>query len=163
MQSKLKKTLYKIGLFFIILAFISPLIALIVPFFNFNKTFSSVLIGFFLIGGPELFLILGGLLAGKKVIENIKNKVKGLFSVPFFKNPAPKWRFDLGIAMIIFGMLANWILAYLFMTETINILPNEQLWIAASLDVLTFLGIFIAGPEFWNKLKKLFIWVGSIE
>ena len=163
MQSKLKKILYKIGLFFIILAFISPLIALIIPFFNFDKTFSSVLIGFFLIGGPELFLILGGLLAGKKVIDNIKNKVKGLFSIAFFKKPAPQWRFNLGIAMIISGMLAIWILAYLFMTETISIMPNKQLWIAASLDALTFLGIFAAGPEFWNKLRKLFIWAGSIE
>ena len=36
---------------------------------------SAAVIGFFIIGGPELFLIIGGALAGKDAIKLIKSKI----------------------------------------------------------------------------------------
>ncbi len=67
---------YKIGVFCIILSFISPVFALVIPFFGFSVQTSVSLSTIFLIGLPEIFFILGAMLAGKKMANFLIKKVK---------------------------------------------------------------------------------------
>ncbi|MCH9756683.1 MAG: transporter suffix domain-containing protein [Gammaproteobacteria bacterium] len=70
---------YKLGIACIILSFVSPAITLIIPFFNFSTEVAVTLGTFFLIGLPEVFFVLGALLAGKKAAQKFTLMVKKWF------------------------------------------------------------------------------------
>ncbi|MDF1646992.1 MAG: transporter suffix domain-containing protein [Legionellaceae bacterium] len=70
---------YKLGIIFIALSFISPLITLIIPFFKLPTEIAVTVGGLFLIGLPEIFFILGAILVGKKAAELLSQKIKEWF------------------------------------------------------------------------------------
>ncbi|MDX2346230.1 MAG: transporter suffix domain-containing protein [Legionella sp.] len=79
MDIKNKKLRYKLGILCVVLSFISPLFSLLVPFFDLS-TETAVTVGtIFLIGLPEVFFILGAILAGKKVVRLLTQKIKAWF------------------------------------------------------------------------------------
>jgi hypothetical protein len=67
---------YKLGVLCIILSFVSPAFALVIPFLGFSTETIVTLSTIFLIGLPEVFLILGAVLAGKKIANILIEKVK---------------------------------------------------------------------------------------
>ena len=77
----------KIGLYLIGLGFISPAFALIVPLLGLSSNSSTWLITFFLVGAPEIFLILGAMLAGKEGVRIVKGKFMELFRKVFKRRP----------------------------------------------------------------------------
>lgn len=62
MQKTQKSLKYKIGMFFI-LGIISPLIGLLVPLLELPAETTTTIVALFMIGGPEVFIVLGGALA----------------------------------------------------------------------------------------------------
>ena len=82
------KSKYGIGL--AITGMIFPVFALAVPLFNYDAVTSAALVTFCLVGGPEIFLIAGGLLAGKEGVLLVKNGFKQVFKrcVRLFKKDA---------------------------------------------------------------------------
>ncbi len=76
MHAKNGSLVYSIGVMFLILSFLSPLFSLLIPFFHL-KTETAVFLGtLFLVGLPEVFFVLGMLLAGKKIATQMTRKVK---------------------------------------------------------------------------------------
>lgn len=142
---------YKIGMALIILGIISPLIGFIVPFLGFDSTTSTALVAFFMVGGPEIFLIAGGALAGKEGLDLIKSK---LFA------PAGQTRYKFGAYLLIFGVLANMIFAYLNLMDFYTISSDSELTITIVFDVLAVVGILLMGKEFFGKLSKLLTYEG---
>jgi len=142
---------YKIGMFIIVLGFISPIFGLIVPFFGFDEITTNTLIGFFMVGGPELFILLGGALAGKEGLDKIKSKIFA---------PAGQRRFTLGAYLFISSLLANLVFAYIILLEVYVLALDTQLIVTIAFDVLAVASIFMMGKEFLIKLPKLFTWEG---
>ena len=141
----------KIGIGFIVLGTMLPLFGFIVPFLGFSASVSTAIIGFFIIGGPELCVIIGVALAGKEAVDLVK---KRLF------RPAGKTRYRIGLVLLCGSILSNWILAYAEVTQFLSLPLHTQLYIMAGLDIVTIASLIILGPEFFEKLKKLFIWGG---
>ena len=74
---------YRVGMLSLTLSLISPLFALVVPSFGLHTATTAALIGFFLIGGPEIFLVVGVALAGKRALETIKTRLSAVFKRRF--------------------------------------------------------------------------------
>ena len=70
---------YKLGIVCIVLSFMSPVITLLIPFFNFSPEIAVTLGTLFLIGLPEVFFIVGAVLAGKKAAQKLSGMVKSWF------------------------------------------------------------------------------------
>jgi hypothetical protein len=141
----------KIGIGFIVLGIIFPIFGFIVPFLGFSASVSTAIIGFFIIGGPEVCLIVGVAIAGKEAVDLVK---KRLF------RPAGKTRYRIGLVLLCVSILSNWILAYAEVTQFISLPLDTQLYVMGGLDIVAIASLIILGPEFFDKLKKLFIWGG---
>ena len=142
---------YKIGMFIISLGFISPLVGLVVPFLGFDEITTNTLVVFFMVGGPEIFIIGGGALTGKEGLEQIKAEVFA---------PAGKTRYTLGAYLFIFALLANLVFAYVELLELYPLALDTQLIVTIAFDVLAIVAILMMGKEFFIKVSQLFVWQG---
>jgi|GEM_PF-3309727 len=143
---------YKLGMACILLAVISPLIGLSIPFLGLSEATTTTLVAFFMVGGPEIFLILGASLAGKEAVDTIKSK--------FFAY-AGKARYQTGLVLLLLSILANWIFAYIDLIGAHNLSIDTQLIITLCIDIVSIVSIFLMGPEFLGKLKRLVTWEGQ--
>lgn len=145
-------------MFLLILMIISPGIALLVPYLGFSEALTMTLQGFFLVGGPEVFMIAGVALAGKEGLETVKNTIKKLFGLPAGDYIAPKSQYNFGLTLIIIGLVIPILVAYLPQLIENCILGTYELYFNLAGDVLLILGVFVAGQQFIAKLKKLITW-----
>ena len=153
MQEK-KGMKYKIGMGFIILGIFSPLIGLAVPLLNLSTETTTALVTFFMVGGPEIFLIAGAALAGKQAIEAIKKD--------FFQY-AGKIRYQFGLILFVTTVLVNWVFVYFNLLEDYAFDINTRLMVTLCIDVITIISIFVMGPEFFEKVKRLATWEGQTQ
>ncbi|HJO94340.1 MAG TPA: transporter suffix domain-containing protein [Victivallales bacterium] len=142
----------KIGIAFIILSFILPIFSFLVSMLNLPTYISGTLISVLVIGGPELCIIIGIMLAGKEAVKNMKSKI--------FR-PAGKIRYMTGLIIFICCFFANLILIYLELTGIITMTGNTWLYVLPTLDILSILSILAMGPEFFLKIKRILKWEGS--
>ena len=150
---------YKLGVLCIILSFISPLVALIIPFFNLSIELKATLATIFFVGLPEIFLLIGAALAGKKAAQALATKVRGWFGRDDkLPTPVGHIRYNIGLFLFFGGMFINWILAYAGPGFIQVLGTNSYLVTTFMLDLVTIAGFFVAGALFWEKIKKLFIW-----
>jgi hypothetical protein len=153
MQEK-KDLKYKIGMGFIALSLISPLIGLAVPLLDLSTGTTTALVTFFMVGGPEIFLIAGAALAGKQAIESIKKE--------FFQY-AGKARYQFGLILFITTVFVNWVFVYINLLEDYAFDINTRLIVTICIDVTTIISIFVMGPEFFEKVKRLATWEGQTQ
>ena len=95
----------KIGIAIIIIGFIFPVFGLIVPMLGFSAATSTALVAFFMVGGPEIFLIAGAALAGKEGITLVTNRIKRMLGLPEGRYPASKTQYNIGVALILIWFL----------------------------------------------------------
>ena len=147
----------KIGIFFIVMSCVFPLFGLVVPFLGLSAYLTAFLVAFFLVGGPEICLIIGAALAGKRAVQMITEKVKKLFRRGLPK-PVSKARYLVGVIVLILGNVILFIRDYvppLFRLEVSNM---TLLGINLVADLIIIVSFFILGRQFWEKLKRLFTW-----
>lgn len=144
----------KLGLGFFILAWIMPGFALIVPWLGLSKAWAASLMGFFILGGPEIALVLAAVFIGQDGVVYFTNRAWNLL-----KRPDGKVRYYLSVALMVVLQIGPWT-GYGYFGKW---LPQDfalQVKILAASDLLT-LGFFVlAGPEFWGKFVSLFVWEG---
>ncbi|MDF1683206.1 MAG: transporter suffix domain-containing protein [Legionellaceae bacterium] len=149
---------YRLGVVCIILSFVSPVIGLIIPFFNLPIEIKATLATVLLVGLPEVFLLIGAALAGKQATQALAAKVRACFGKT--KPPAHigRFRYHLGLILFFGGMLLNWVLAYAGPAFIQDIGVNYYWVTTFIIDLVTIAGFFVAGAPFWEKIKKLFVW-----
>lgn len=136
---------------FIIMGVISPVFGLIVPFIGLPTATTTTIVALFMVGGPEVFIILGGALAGKEALTTIKSR---LFA------PAGITRYYIGLSLLVVGFFANWVLVYLDLSGSLQWDNNTMLISTASIDLITVAGALLAGVELFAKIWRLFRWEG---
>jgi len=132
----------KIGIGLVIVGFICPLFGIIVPFLGFSNTVTTALVTFFVVGGPELFLLMGGVLAGKEGVLLVTNRLKKMLGLPEGKYPAGRTQYNIGIVLLLL-----WFVLAVFPNYILELLPipfvdENLLWISLGADVLLVLSIF---------------------
>ena len=149
---------YKLGIFFLLLMIISPLIAVVIPYFELSKNITISIQGFFLIGGPEVFMILGIALAGKEGLTTIKDRLKKIFGLPAGDYSAPRKQYNFGLTLIILGMAIPFVISYIPALVHGGFFITNDLYLNLVGDGLFILGVFTAGQQFTSKIKSLFTW-----
>lgn len=149
---------YKLGMFLLILMIASPGIALLIPYLGLNEALTLTIQGLFLVGGPEVFMVAGIALAGKEGLETVKNAVKKIFGLPAGNYPATKSQYNLGLTMIVLGLIAQILVAYLPQFLDMSQFASYELYLNLGGDVLIILGVFVGGQQFISKLKSLITW-----
>ena len=114
--------------------------------------------GFLLVGGPEVFMVIGVALAGKEGLTTIKNAVKRIFGLPAGEYAATRSQYTLGLVMIALGLLAQLLVDYLYLIVDLSQFASYELYVNLGGDVLIILGVFVAGQQLFAKLKSLITW-----
>ena len=146
----------RFGIFLVVLGFICPVFGLLVPLLELPTARSTAIVAFFMIGGPELFMILGGLLAGKEGILLVKNRLKRILGLPEGSYPAPKAQYHLAIFFIILWLLLAIIPGYVPSLLHWPFVKENQLWVAIIADLILIVSIFfLGGDQMVRKIGKV--------
>ena len=146
------KLKYSLGVLCIILALVSPLIGFAIASLIEDGVVKATVIGVFSLGIPEILLVLGGVLAGKQIIERFKNKLLAY---------AGRGRYITGGIIFILGNLLHWLVAYSDYLKPISMNYETKLNVTIALDIVCLLGILAMGPEFIDKIKTFFTYSGK--
>ncbi|WP_281613370.1 transporter suffix domain-containing protein [Flammeovirga sp. SubArs3] len=156
MKTSLKS---KIGLGFIILGFICPVFGLIVPLLGFSSTVTAALVTFFLVGGPEILFVLGGILAGKEGIQLVKGKVKKLFGLPEENYPATSAQYKLGVVCIVIWFILLVIPGYIPNLFEMPFIRENLLYLSIGTDIMFIVGVFVlGGNQMITKIGDVIKW-----
>ncbi len=147
----------RLGLLIIVFGdVILPAFCLVLPFLDLPAAVKAGLATVLLVGGPEVFMILGVALAGKEGYAAFKALLHSIWKrirPPQRVSPA---RYRLGVVIFIASGLPMWVLAYLRALAPLALDNQVVLGILVAADMAFVVSFFIAGGEFWDKLKGLF-------
>ena len=152
---------YKLGLFFFMLAVISPALSPLVGFTELSTEWKATLVGFLLVGGPEVFTVAAVALLGKSGFNQLKTK---LFA--FFKRHAPKrevsrTRYYVGLTMLFLPVVLFWLLGYL--PPLIPLYLEHRLPVNITADFIFVASFFVLGGDFWDKVRALFVYEANAQ
>ena len=110
-------------------------------------------------GGPEALCILAVALLGKETFQYFTYKAKTAFRRAVIDRPASKGRYYFGLTI----MLVSWLPAYLYAYFPAS-LPggNARIYILAGMDLAFVASVFLMGGEFWEKVRRIFVYEGKI-
>jgi len=141
------------------LAVIMPLSALVVPVLGLSTTQSALLAGILLAGGPEVLCILAVVLLGKETFLYFAHRAKTALRRAVIDQPASKARYYAGLVVI----LLSWLPAYIYAYSP-ALLPqgNARIYLLAAMDLAFVVSVFLMGGEFWEKVRRIFVYEGKI-
>ena len=149
----------KIGIFIIALGFISPVFGLLVPFLGLDTATAAALVTAFMVGGPEVLIVLGGLLAGKEGVLLVKNKTKRLFGLPEGKYPATRSQYTIGVLLLILWFVVTVLSGYIPGFYETPFVRDNLLWLCIGADVVFLIAIFgFGGHQMITKFSRLLKW-----
>ncbi|MHB8069791.1 MAG: transporter suffix domain-containing protein [Desulfobaccales bacterium] len=147
----------RIGLFIIAVGdVILPALCLVLPYLDLPTAVKVGVATVLLVGGPEVLMLLGVALAGKEgyaVLKAALRKIWKRIRPPQRVSPA---RYRVGVIIFIASGLPMWVLAYLRAATALRLDSQVVLWVLIASDFAFLISFFIAGGEFWEKLKRLF-------
>jgi len=155
---------YKLGLTFIFIGMILPVFSFFVPFLGFSTGESATIIAILTIGGPEVGIILGIALAGKEGYETIKNNIIKLFR---YKTktiiPVSRQRYNIGLVLFFIGLIIPVLTLYIPWVLDSSFSLENQRYLTLVGDLIFIVSLFVLGDQFWDKLKRLFVWEKKYE
>lgn len=150
---------YYLGLTCLLLAMIMPLFALVVLQLEIPAEAKATLVGFLALGGPEVAAIAAAALLGKDTLNLFKSRAFSLIRKLLPSKPASKFRYYASLTV----MVVSWLGWYAFyFRETIPQELTGQIYLALG-DITFVIAFIIAGPEFWEKVHRIFSWEGRLQ
>ena len=110
-------------------------------------------------GGPEVLCIAAVALLGKETFQYLAHRAKLAFRRAVVDKPASKTRYYVGLAII----LLSWLPAYIYAYAP-AVLPggNARIYILAAMDLAFVASVFLMGGEFWEKVRRIFVYEGKV-
>lgn len=144
-----------IGTIIFVLGFISPVFIPWVLSTSWPDGLKAVLSGLLAFGIPEIFMIFAAAVMGK---EGFNYVMRGLGR--FLKPLAPpdevsKTRYTIGLFMFFVPIALGWIAPYF--SSHIPLWEGNELYYNIGGDIFIFIGLFVLGGNFWDKLRSLFV------
>lgn len=147
------------GITAMVLAVIMPLGAVIVPVLGLPTAQSALLAGVLVAGGPEVLCILAIALLGQDTFRYFVHKAKAAFRRAILDRPASKLRYYAGLTIILLSWLPAYIYAYFPAAMPGG---NARIYVLAGIDLAFVVSVFVMGGEFWEKVRRIFIYEGKI-
>lgn len=151
MQSKPR---YYLGILIFILGFASPLAIPFILKTNLNDGLKTAVSGILAIGGPEILMILAGVIMGKENLTALKQKVAGWFKPLAPPTYVSKARFVIGIILFSLCLLESAIHVHWDgISKWYSSFAMEYMvfW-----NILFLVSLYILGGDFFNRLIGLF-------
>src|SRR5215831_6296387 len=139
------------------LSFVMPLCALFVPLLGLPTGLSAVIVGLLVAGGPEVMGLIAVALLGKETFQYFIYKVKSTFRDAVMVRPVSQTRYYFGLAL----HLGSWLPLYLYgYWPALLPVGTTRIYILAAADFSFIVSMFIMGGEFWEKVRRIFVWEG---
>jgi hypothetical protein len=147
-----------IGVTALLLSIIMPFLAILVPYLPLPLTWKALIAGAMVLGGPEVFTIVAVALLGKETLHYFTYRAKKALLGVATLRPVSRVRYYAGMVLCILSILPLYAYGYLP-----GVLPagNARLLTLSAGDFAFIASIFIMGSEFWEKLRRLFVWEGK--
>jgi hypothetical protein len=143
-----------LGVFLLVIGFILPLGALLVPLTTWPIPVKGTVAGI-LFFGFEIMAIPAVAVMGKENFDRIMAKVKGWLGLLKPTGGVGRVRHLIGLVLFVLPLVPTYIMAYVP-----RWLPDdspERLWVNLCADAMFLAGLFILGGDFWDKLRALFV------
>ena len=147
---------YKVGIVFFVLAVISPVFAPLVAFTDLSTELKATLVGFFLVGGPEVFTVAAIALLGKSGFNYLVAKLFALFKRLAPRKEVGRIRYYIGLTMLFLPFVLGWVISYV--PQVIPLYLEYRTPINLTADAMFFASFFVLGGDFWDKIRALFIY-----
>jgi len=148
-----------IGTSFLVLALFLPVGALALSWLGWPVA-QSAFVAFLLVGGmPEIICLLAIAVLGKANFESVVSVSKRTRLAMSLAAPASQLRYYAGLA----GCLLNGVPLYIYAYAP-WLLPDgsNKFYILVAADLIFFFSLFLAGGEFWEKFRRIFVWEGKV-
>ena len=149
---------YGIGLLFLALAALSILFGVVAVLAGYAREDSPGSPVWLLAGPAEILCLVAAAILGKEKHEKLVRKVRppGRHSAP--DNRTRRFRYYLGLCGCLFNGIPLTLYAYVP-----ELMPggSTKVSILVIADLVFFGSLFFAGGEFWEKLRRLFVWEGN--
>lgn len=145
---------FYLGIGFLILSFLLPLLGFAIPFLKLNVEIIIPLTAFLIVGGPEIMVVIAAAFLGKKFYTHFRNKLYSFFKRKKKPKRVSKTRYYFGLTIMLLSIVPFYLSEYLP-----QIFPNktyEKNIIFFIADLSFVISFFILGGDFWEKFKKLF-------
>jgi hypothetical protein len=147
------------GMVAMVLSVVMPLSALVVPVLGLSTAQSTLLAGVLLAGGPEVLCILAVALLGRDTFRYFTHRVMAALRRAVIDQPASKARYYAGLVVILVSWLPSYIYAY---APAVMPGKNVRIYVLAAMDLAFVVSVFLMGGEFWEKVRRIFIYEGKI-
>ncbi len=148
---------FRLGIFFFVLSFISPVGAAIVALTNLSTALKATLGGLFLAGIPEVCTMLAVACMGKAGFAYVKNRLMAVLRRYSPPREVGRVRYYIGLAMWFIPAVYAWVLLYISL-DWIPGFPEHRIPIALSFDFIFICSFFVLGGDFWDKVRALFMY-----
>ena len=140
--------LHRVGITLLALSVCLPIAALLFPAVGLPSAASSLWVGLFVAGTPELVCLAAIALLGQDGFRRLGCRATS----------ASRLRYYGGLAYCLLNTLPITLYAY-----APHVMPEAptKYFILAATDLGFVLSIFLMGGEFWEKFRRLFVWEGS--
>ena len=151
---------YYTGLSFLGLAMVMPILGLLVLPLDLSTKVKAVILGALSIGGPEVALVIAAAFLGKDTLAIFTGRIFSALRRLLPTRPTSKARYYSCVTIMMAVYLGWYVYGYFG-----DFLP-EELTSQSALVVgdLAFVTAFLAaGPEFWEKIGRIFRWEGRLQ
>lgn len=144
---------YYLGWIFFVLSFVMPLFIPFLPMLGLNQTITGILMGGFLVGGPELVMVIAVALWGKATFDYFMGRFYDLLKRLVPSDSVSTIRYYIGLILLISSFFPSWLLAYFPMLVS----DALRFYIVFTFDIVFIISFFVLGGDFWEKVRALFI------
>jgi hypothetical protein len=145
---------YYFGLAIFILGFASPLAIPLVLKTELSDSVKTAISGMLALGGPEILMIIAGVVMGKENLTALKQKIASWFRPLAPPTFVSKTRFFFGIILFSLCLLEG--IVHLHWDGIIHWYADFALAYMIFWNVLFLMSLYILGGDFFNRLIGLF-------
>ena len=159
-QAEIKKNWrFYLGLTFVILALVMPLLSIVIVRLDLSSTLKGAIIGALTLGGPEVALVAAAACMGKDMLNVLKGKAFGWLRNLLPSQPASKFRYYASLVAILLTQVQWYVYGWAPQLIPEDVVGSPYL-IAG--DVIFVVAFLAAGPEFYEKIGRLLRWEGVL-
>lgn len=154
------KTRFLIGGFLFIGGFLSPLLIPLVTQSDLPTKWKAFLSAGLVAGLPEIGMLLAAAVLGKQGFALLKGKLFALLRRHTEPAAVSAGRYRLGLVMFCLPLLVGWLEPYAARLLPFPGLQQGLLAPVIVLDLVFASSFLVLGAEFWEKVRRLFIYEG---
>ncbi|HAW50726.1 MAG TPA: hypothetical protein DCX54_00115 [Flavobacteriales bacterium] len=144
-----------LGLILLIIGFLSPLLSFYIKDMDLPQGLKALVIGGLVFGIPEVFMVIGIAIMGRDAWEFLMSKLHDVLS---FISPQRVSRTRYYIGVTLFSLCLVEGVIEIHSRYILDLLGERLVFFHWVMNLLFLLSFFIAGGDFWDKIRQLFIY-----